>query len=81
MVTYSIKQIMNLVLNVSYFFHNSLGDSGVTKDGCAVLAAALNSNPSYLRELDLSSNELTDAGMRLLSPVLRNHSSNIVKLE
>ncbi|KAL0157946.1 hypothetical protein M9458_046022, partial [Cirrhinus mrigala] len=50
-------------------------------EGCAVLAAALNSNPSYLRELDLSSNELTDGGMRLLSPVLRNHSSNIMKLE
>uniref|UniRef100_A0A8C2ECN6 Si:dkey-126g1.7 n=1 Tax=Cyprinus carpio TaxID=7962 RepID=A0A8C2ECN6_CYPCA len=69
-----------ILMSVGFSFIWILGDSGVTKDGCAVLAAALNSNLSYLRELDLSSNELTDAGMRLLSPVLRNHS-NIMKLD
>lgn len=62
-------------------FYNSLGESGVTKEGCGVLAAALNSNPSYLTELDLSTNVLTDTGLMLLSPVLRNHSTKIMKLE
>lgn len=63
------------------YFHNSLGESGVTKEGCAVLAEALNSNPSYLTELDLSNNVLTDTGLKLICPVLSDHSTNIMKLE
>jgi len=41
---------------------------GVTDEGCAALASALRSNPSHLRELDLSWNELGDSGvLELLS--------------
>ncbi|XP_058609238.1 NACHT, LRR and PYD domains-containing protein 12-like isoform X2 [Onychostoma macrolepis] len=44
-----------------------LNDCGVTDEGCAALATALRSNPSHLRELDLSWNKLGDSGVNLLS--------------
>ncbi len=44
---------------------------GVTDEGCAALASALRSNPSHLRELDLSVNKLGDS-VKLLSDVLQD---------
>uniref|UniRef100_A0AAX7TNJ4 B30.2/SPRY domain-containing protein n=1 Tax=Astatotilapia calliptera TaxID=8154 RepID=A0AAX7TNJ4_ASTCA len=38
----------------------------ITEEGCASLASALSSNPSYLRELDLRNNSLQDSGVNLL---------------
>uniref|UniRef100_A0A3B4TYD4 Protein NLRC3-like n=1 Tax=Seriola dumerili TaxID=41447 RepID=A0A3B4TYD4_SERDU len=38
----------------------------VTEEGCASLASALSSNPSHLRELDLSYNHPGDSGLKLL---------------
>uniref|UniRef100_A0A8C2E2M6 Uncharacterized protein n=1 Tax=Cyprinus carpio TaxID=7962 RepID=A0A8C2E2M6_CYPCA len=35
-----------------------LSDCGVTDEGCAALASALRSNPSHLRELNLTGNKL-----------------------
>ncbi|XDV32822.1 hypothetical protein PO909_003529 [Leuciscus waleckii] len=43
-----------------------LSRCGVTIEGCAALASALISNPSHLRELDLTLNELGDSGPELL---------------
>ncbi|XP_026064691.1 NACHT, LRR and PYD domains-containing protein 3 isoform X2 [Carassius auratus] len=37
----------------------------VTEDGCAALASALSSNPSHLRELDLSYNHPGESGVKL----------------
>ncbi|CAM4548684.1 unnamed protein product [Leuciscus chuanchicus] len=39
---------------------------GVTDEGCAALASALRSNPSHLRQLNLSGNKLGDSGVKLL---------------
>uniref|UniRef100_A0A671X6K1 SPRY-associated domain-containing protein n=1 Tax=Sparus aurata TaxID=8175 RepID=A0A671X6K1_SPAAU len=39
----------------------------ITQEGCVSLASALKSNPSHLRELDLSYNHLGDSGVKLLS--------------
>ncbi|KAK3506000.1 hypothetical protein QTP70_018856 [Hemibagrus guttatus] len=44
-----------------------LRNCGVSNEGCAALTSALRSNPSYLRELDLSGNYLGDSGKKLLS--------------
>ncbi|XP_071029862.1 NLR family CARD domain-containing protein 3-like [Oncorhynchus clarkii lewisi] len=49
-----------------------LSDCGVTEEGCASLVSALRSNPSHLRELDLSNNDLKDSGVKLLSAGLGN---------
>uniref|UniRef100_A0A3B4VQ98 NACHT LRR and PYD domain-containing protein n=1 Tax=Seriola dumerili TaxID=41447 RepID=A0A3B4VQ98_SERDU len=44
----------------------------VTEEGCASLASALTSNPSHLRELDLSYNHPGDSGVKLLSAGLED---------
>uniref|UniRef100_A0A674ERI1 B30.2/SPRY domain-containing protein n=1 Tax=Salmo trutta TaxID=8032 RepID=A0A674ERI1_SALTR len=49
-----------------------LSGCGVTKKGCASLVSALKSNPSHLRELDLSNNDLKDSGVELLSAGLED---------
>ncbi|XP_038827467.1 NLR family CARD domain-containing protein 3-like, partial [Salvelinus namaycush] len=49
-----------------------LSGCGVTEKGCASLVSALRSNPSHLRELDLSNNDLKDSGVTLLSAGLGN---------
>lgn len=38
----------------------------VTEEGCTCLASALKTNPSHLRELDLSYNHPGDSGVKLL---------------
>ncbi|KAI5090296.1 NACHT, LRR and PYD domains-containing protein 12 isoform X4 [Silurus meridionalis] len=49
-----------------------LCDCGVTDEGCAALASALRSNPSHLRELNLTENNVGDSGVKCLSAVLEN---------
>ncbi|XP_048034870.1 protein NLRC3-like isoform X2 [Megalobrama amblycephala] len=57
-----------------------LRDCGVTDEGCAALASALSSNPSHLRELNLSWNNLKDSGVKLLSVGLENPHCKLEKL-
>ncbi|XP_047243838.1 NLR family CARD domain-containing protein 3-like isoform X2 [Girardinichthys multiradiatus] len=44
----------------------------ITEDGCASLASALGSNPSHLKELDLSYNHPGDSGVKILSAGLQD---------
>jgi len=44
----------------------------LSDEGCAALTSALRSNPSHLRELDLSGNEIGDEGVQFLSDELCN---------
>uniref|UniRef100_A0AAQ4RVU1 B30.2/SPRY domain-containing protein n=1 Tax=Gasterosteus aculeatus aculeatus TaxID=481459 RepID=A0AAQ4RVU1_GASAC len=44
----------------------------ITEEGCSSLASALSSNPSHLRELDLSYNHPGDSGVKLLSAGLED---------
>ncbi|XP_016314879.1 protein NLRC3-like [Sinocyclocheilus anshuiensis] len=54
---------------------------GVTDKGCAVLATALSSNPSHLRDLNLSGNKLQDAGVKLISDGLMDPHCNVETLQ
>ncbi|CAI5638898.1 protein NLRC3 isoform X3 [Oreochromis niloticus] len=44
----------------------------ITEEGCTSLASALSSNPSHLKELDLSYNHPGDSGMKMLSAGLKD---------
>ncbi|CAI5657596.1 unnamed protein product [Oreochromis niloticus] len=50
----------------------SLSGCLITEEGCTSLVSALSSNPSHLRELDLSYNHPGDMGMKLLSAGLKD---------
>ncbi|XP_048026163.1 ribonuclease inhibitor-like [Megalobrama amblycephala] len=60
--------------------HALLRDCGVTDEGCAALASALRSNPSHLRKLELSRNNLGDSGVKLFSAVLENPHCKLQEL-
>nr|XP_055051344.1 protein NLRC3-like isoform X2 [Misgurnus anguillicaudatus] len=53
----------------------------ITDEGCVALTSALRSNPSHLRDLDLSYNKLTDSGVKLISDVLKNPDCKLKKLK
>ncbi|KAL1276210.1 hypothetical protein QQF64_035833 [Cirrhinus molitorella] len=52
----------------------------VTEEGCYYLSSALTSNPSHLRELDLSYNHPGDSGVELLSEKLKDPNCSLDKL-
>ncbi|XP_072314693.1 NLR family CARD domain-containing protein 3-like [Eucyclogobius newberryi] len=49
----------------------------VTKEGCGFLVSALKSNPSNLKELDLSYNHLEESGERALNDLKREPQFNL----
>ncbi|MEQ2249638.1 hypothetical protein ILYODFUR_031431 [Ilyodon furcidens] len=51
-----------------------LKDCSLSQAGCVFLVATLKSNPSHLRELDLSYNNLQDSGVKELCGVLENQN-------
>ncbi|XP_034535360.1 NACHT, LRR and PYD domains-containing protein 12-like [Notolabrus celidotus] len=57
-----------------------LMDCGVTKTGCQSLGSALTSNPSHLKDLDLSKNKLLDEGLGPLSEILHYCSLETLRL-
>ncbi|KTF73896.1 hypothetical protein cypCar_00048423, partial [Cyprinus carpio] len=57
-----------------------LWESGFTDEGCAALTSALRSNPSHLRDLNLSGNNLGDSGVKLLSDLLKDPRCKLEKL-
>ncbi|XP_034743232.1 NLR family CARD domain-containing protein 3-like isoform X4 [Etheostoma cragini] len=50
----------------------SLSGCLISEEGCSSLVSALSSNPSHLRELDLSYNHPGDSGVKLLSVGLKD---------
>ncbi|KAL1251960.1 hypothetical protein QQF64_019756, partial [Cirrhinus molitorella] len=66
-----------IVLSLSVF---SLCDCSIAEKACFVLTSALESNPSHLRELNLSWNKLGDSGVKNLSHLLMNPQFKLEKL-
>ncbi|XP_026137459.1 NLR family CARD domain-containing protein 3-like [Carassius auratus] len=58
-----------------------LGGCNITAKGCAALASVLRSNPSNLRELDLSGNKILDLGMKHLSDGLKDSHCKLERLK
>ncbi|KAI4890364.1 hypothetical protein NFI96_008161 [Prochilodus magdalenae] len=52
----------------------------ITEEGCAALVSALKSNPSHLRELNLSWNNPGESGVKLLSDLLEDPHCKLEKL-
>ncbi len=52
----------------------------MTDEDCSALTSALKSNPSHLRELALSGNELGQLGVTDLSDLLMNPQCKLEKL-
>ncbi|KAI2642442.1 NACHT, LRR and PYD domains-containing protein 12 [Labeo rohita] len=52
----------------------------IGEEGCAALISALRSNPSHLRELDLSYNKPGDSGVNLISALLEDPHCKLEKL-
>ncbi|XP_049322201.1 uncharacterized protein LOC107197484 isoform X2 [Astyanax mexicanus] len=57
-----------------------LNSSSITGKGCAVLSSALMSNPSHLKELDLSGNELGNDGVTQISHLLKMSNCKLSQL-
>ncbi|XP_073699586.1 uncharacterized protein [Garra rufa] len=53
----------------------------ITEKQCLILTSALKSNPSHLRELNLSGNKLGDSGVKNLSDLLMNPQFKLEKLD
>ncbi|KAK7156111.1 hypothetical protein R3I94_006245 [Phoxinus phoxinus] len=57
-----------------------LSNCGVTDEGCAALTSALRSNPSHLRQLDLSGNKIGSSSVLLICAVLEDPHCKLEQL-
>ncbi len=58
-----------------------LWSCSIGEEGCAAMISALRSNPSHLRELNLTDNKPGDSGVKLLSALLEDPHYKLEKLE
>ncbi|XP_058617839.1 NACHT, LRR and PYD domains-containing protein 12-like isoform X5 [Onychostoma macrolepis] len=76
-----VTEISSLLRNSQTLQILSLNNCCITEGGCHVLAAALNSNPSNLTELDLSENKLGNPGMKIILTLFENVQCRLEKLK
>ena len=60
--------------------HDRLADCGLSRTHCEVVASALKSNPSHLRELELSHNKLHNSEVKLLCDGLESPNCRLEAL-
>ncbi|KAL1250553.1 hypothetical protein QQF64_018349 [Cirrhinus molitorella] len=77
-----VKNLSDLLMNPQFNLEKlRLCRCSITEKQCLILTSALKSNPSHLRELDLSFNELGDSGVKNLSDLLMNPQFKLEKLD
>ncbi|CAJ1058417.1 uncharacterized protein LOC119009057 isoform X3 [Xyrichtys novacula] len=72
-----VEQLSDLVETLKSV---QLVDCALSEIHCGVVASALKSNPSHLRELDMSCNNLRDSGVELLSAGLKSPNCQLETL-
>ncbi|XP_048027926.1 NACHT, LRR and PYD domains-containing protein 12-like isoform X2 [Megalobrama amblycephala] len=76
-----VKNFCDLLMNPQFKLEKlNLFRCSITEKQCLILTSALKSNPSHLRELNLSWNELGDSGVKNLSDLLMNPQFKLEKL-
>ncbi|XP_051736949.1 NACHT, LRR and PYD domains-containing protein 12-like [Ctenopharyngodon idella] len=58
-----------------------LSKSSIREEGCALLTSALRSNPSNMRELDMSGNQPGDLGVNMFSDLLEESNCKLETLK
>uniref|UniRef100_A0A8C1UVJ9 Uncharacterized protein n=1 Tax=Cyprinus carpio TaxID=7962 RepID=A0A8C1UVJ9_CYPCA len=78
-----VKNLSDLLMNTQFKLEKlDLCGCSITEKQCLILTSALKSNPSHLRELNLSWNELLgDSGVKNLSDLLMNTQFKLEKLD
>ncbi|XP_077073347.1 NACHT, LRR and PYD domains-containing protein 3-like isoform X1 [Siphateles boraxobius] len=76
-----VKNLSDLLMNPQFKLEKlHLSDCSITEKQSLILTSALKSNPSHLRELNLSWNNLGDTGVKNLSDLLMNPQFKLEKL-
>ncbi|XP_050961072.1 ribonuclease inhibitor-like isoform X5 [Labeo rohita] len=76
-----VKNLSDLLMNTQFKLEKlDLCECSITEKQCLILTSALKSNPSHLRELNLSWNKLGDSGVKNLSDLLMNTQFKLEKL-
>lgn len=73
--------VMSLITSTSMLVSCRLSDCMVTEEGCSYLASTLRSNPSHIRELDLSYNNPGVSGLRQISDLMKDSHCKLEKLK
>ncbi|XP_042605052.1 LOW QUALITY PROTEIN: NACHT, LRR and PYD domains-containing protein 12-like [Cyprinus carpio] len=76
-----VKNLSDLLMNTQFKLEKlHLCDCSITEKQCLILTSALKSNPSHLRELDLSWNQIKNTGVNHLCDVLKDSHCKLERL-
>ncbi|XP_047678036.1 uncharacterized protein LOC113634383 isoform X7 [Tachysurus fulvidraco] len=77
-----VKQLSALLQDPHYRLQKLvLYKCSLTKDDCTAVVAALRTNPSHLKELNLSDNKIGDTGVKQLCDLLKTSNCSLEKLQ